>query len=424
MLRSILLALPAFEAEGHGHMTIPASTRMGGSLSRGGDCTNGACFWFTNNVEITVKPTLPKSARSVTNGGSPDVYAHSPWRAPGSAKVLGSGCGVAGGGPAAYANGGFAPSGFAQGSDGKDAPAMDPTTWQLGSTVEVAWAIAANHGGGYQYRLCKKSDGISEECFQRTPLRFASNTSFIIQPDGSTSPFPMMKVTEGTLPKGSEWARDPIPGCKMCEDARAKCGAPLPAVPMSQPGGGMNDPWNTQVDCYAACSGSTASKAHGACPEGTPFFPASSGHSGFGKNVPQWSIMDKVVVPAHLEEGDYLLSWRWDCEESTQVWQNCADIRLTKTAPPPTPAPSPTPPTPAPKPKPGYACKNFENPTCKGDFTTGKACWFGGCQKCHDDASFNCDVCCSGCDLTTKGANTTYCDLHKATAARRFEALV
>merc|ERR1719401_3332275 len=275
---------------------------------------------------------------------------------------------------------------------------MSPTMWKLGSAVQVAWAIAANHGGGYSYRLCKKTETVSEKCFQRTPLKFAGNTSFIIQPDGSTFEFPMTKVTIGTGPSASEWARDPVPGCKMCESALKTCGAPLKPVPENQPGGSWTDPWETQVNCYAACCGSSSSKAHGICPEGTEFFPATSGKSGFGKNVPQWSIMDRVLIPADLDEGDYLLSWRWDCEESTQVWQNCADIRLAKNSPPPTPAPAPTP-TP-PSPKPAAACK--ENPTCKGSFMAAKSCWYGGCQKCHDDTTFNCDVCCTGCDLTIK----------------------
>ena len=33
-----------------------------------------------------------------------------------------------------------------------------------------------------------------------------------------------------------------------------------------------------------------------------------------------------------MAPGSYLLSWRWDCEESTQVWQNCADVELVATA--------------------------------------------------------------------------------------------
>lgn len=226
----------------------------------------------------------------------------------------------------------------------------------------------------------------------------------------------MTKVTQGTFPAGSEWARDPVPGCKICDDSHAKCGAPLAPVPADQPGGGWTGPWNTQVDCYATCCGSSSSKAHGVCPGGTEFFPPVSGHSGFGKNVPEWSIMDKVVIPSELSEGEYLLSWRWDCEESTQVWQNCADIRLTKDPAPPAPPPASAPPAPAPRPRPsGKSCKAFENPTCKGAFTDRKSCWYSGCQKCHDDTSFSCDACCSGCDLTTKGSNTTYCDLHKFT---------
>jgi len=333
MFSKFLAAASLSSAAGHGHLTLPPSTRHGGSLSKGGDCTNGACMWFTNNMEITVNETLPIAARSVTNGGEPDVFGKSPWRAPGMATVHGSGCGVAGGGDKAYANGGSAPSGISQGFDGVNMPEMTATVWQLGSAVEVAWAIAANHGGGYSYRMCKKTDTISEECFQRTPLKFAGNTSFIIQPDGSTSEFPMTKVTTGTWPAGSEWARDPIPGCKMCESALESCGAPLDPVPMDQSGGGWTDPWETQVNCYGACCGSSSSKKHGVCPEGTEFYPAVSGHSGFGKNVPEWSIMDKVLIPADLEEGEYLLSWRWDCEESTQIWQNCADIRLTTNSP-------------------------------------------------------------------------------------------
>ena len=42
----------------------------------------------------------------------------------------------------------------------------------------------------------------------------------------------------------------------------------------------------------------------------------------------KWSVADKVAVPRDLKPGNYLLSWRWDSEESTQVWQNCADVTL------------------------------------------------------------------------------------------------
>ena len=42
----------------------------------------------------------------------------------------------------------------------------------------------------------------------------------------------------------------------------------------------------------------------------------------------EFNIVDRVVVPETLPAGDFLLSWRWDCEQSKQIWQNCADVRL------------------------------------------------------------------------------------------------
>ena len=152
MLRTLTFASALALASAHGHMTIPASTRNGGRLATGGDCTTGACFWFTNNMEITGPPTINASMQSlpsVTGGGVEDVYKTSPWRAPGSAKVYGSGCGVAGGGPVRYGNGGQPPPGIKQGMDGLNLPTHGaPTVWKRGSVQPVAWAISANHGGG------------------------------------------------------------------------------------------------------------------------------------------------------------------------------------------------------------------------------------------------------------------------------------
>lgn len=40
-------------------------------------------------------------------------------------------------------------------------------------------------------------------------------------------------------------------------------------------------------------------------------------------------ILDKVHIPAGTPPGDYVLGWRWDCEESTQVWTSCSDVTIT-----------------------------------------------------------------------------------------------
>ena len=82
------------------------------------------------------------------NVTSPDAFATSPWRAPGTAPVFGSGCGVAGGGDTMYINGGWPPKGIEQGRDGVTMPPVgEPAVWTKGEMVEVAFAISANHGG-------------------------------------------------------------------------------------------------------------------------------------------------------------------------------------------------------------------------------------------------------------------------------------
>ena len=52
----------------------------------------------------------------------------------------------------------------------------------------------------------------SEDCFQRTQLRFSGNSSHLqFGADTSTRiEIPRMTVTAGTTPAGSEWARNPV----------------------------------------------------------------------------------------------------------------------------------------------------------------------------------------------------------------------
>jgi hypothetical protein len=106
-------------------------------------------LWFSNNVEIPGNVSLPNDMRSVQLNvtGAKDVYATSPWRAPGSAPVFGSGCGVGGGSDDFYLNGGGITDPFTQGMDGLKLPKVgNPEVWKRGETAEIAWAISANHG--------------------------------------------------------------------------------------------------------------------------------------------------------------------------------------------------------------------------------------------------------------------------------------
>lgn len=354
---SVFLLLPQLPgSSSHGQITWPPSTRHGGNVHAAADCARGECFYFNNNVEIPGPGTLPQTARSMEPevvGGKYDVWRTHPWRAPGTAPVFGSGCGVAGGHPTlSFANGGVPPFGIPIGLDGAFLPQVGdvaPARWRKGQTAEVAWAMSANHAGGYAWRLCKVFDGtegetedaseVTESCFQAGHLRFAEDDSFALWPNGSRFVLPNKIVKNGTHPRGSEWKRVPVPTCRVCVSAYDQCGSPL----LPTPGLDYGSVWNRQVNCYAACAGSSVSKftEGGFCPDSTQFQnirddgddiangnTTATQYSGYGKSIWAWSVLDKVLVPATLATGTYKLSWRWDCEQSAQVWQNCADVEV------------------------------------------------------------------------------------------------
>eukprot|EP00937_MAST-01D_sp_MAST-1D-sp2_P006468 g6468.t1 len=126
------------------------------------------------------------------------------------------------------------------------------------------------------YRLCKHTEAQTEACFQETPMEFDGNTTWVQVADRENTRVAAtaVRVTKGTVPAGSTWARIPYP----------------------------NEPdW--------------------------PEWPPPGGYAWGHQNAP-FNIIDRVRVPAHLAEGTYTVSWRWDCEQTKQVWSNCADVEI------------------------------------------------------------------------------------------------
>mmetsp|Transcript_44385 Transcript_44385/g.100236 ORF Transcript_44385/g.100236 Transcript_44385/m.100236 type:complete len:435 (-) Transcript_44385:67-1371(-) len=265
----------------------------------------------------TMKPTicdprLRTMNTQATCGSLEDIYYWSPWRAPGSAPVMDA-CGSAGGRFPGQGIGGagaqFQNSSVAKEGDmGSKLPPMSPqATWKAGSHAEVGWTIMAHHGGGYAYRLAPADAPLTEETFRKMPLAFVGPS--ILRWDGDRSTqleFDSIErgwqTNEGTIPKGSTWRKTPIPTILWEKEG-----------PSFEP----------------VCQESEACKAAATNGGGPRGVCRCSGHSNGGPLLPNLEMVDNLKIPLDLEPGRYVLQWRWDCEETDQIWSSCSDIEVT-----------------------------------------------------------------------------------------------
>lgn len=352
MRGTIFFLLAGVEVEGHGSLLFPQPRNHNGTIEDGGICNQKGgtlsdnCVWFSNEPgPIPGPPTLTNPEyrtifQEIEVGSEADIFRTNPWRAPGTAPVFGSGCGMNGGGEGVYfslPNSGANPD-VEPSIDGAALPPKEGAVWARGSAQEVVHAITANHGGGYAYRLCSVDEegGVSESCFQRTTLQFASSESFVVYAKGGRRvAFQNTIVREGTYPAGSEWMKGPIPTCRVYDDPAAECGQPV------QLDESLDDQANSAWHNFTLCCAQATGSPDVGCGDSEPFFDEPvAGVSGWGfdpvavffppRGEPffDFSIADSVRVPEDLTPGRYLLSWRYDCEGSAQVWENCADISV------------------------------------------------------------------------------------------------
>ena len=90
-------------------------------------------------------------------------------------------------------------------------------------------------------------------------------------------------------------------------------------------GASFNPPCEETEACKAAHVRPKTPPGHDPS-EGT--FPCKCSGSGDG-DLYKVEIVDKLKLPSGLKAGDWVLGWRWDCEESTQVWNSCSDVTIT-----------------------------------------------------------------------------------------------
>jgi len=321
--------VPDFPGTGRWGLPNETCSTRPWSCNEGCSCSNGttncdsaqSCFWFASGCTIgcdkcdgngrrdgspcrcgqCANATLNDPQYRTTNrhakAGSPEDWTkYNPWRAPGMAPIFDP-CGMAGGGPVPGTESGeYNTTRFAKQGDlgSKMLPeAPSGTVWTAGELAETGWFIRANHGGGYIFWLCPKSEALTEECFRRHPLTF-EGPQRLRWNDGREEEINGTYVTAGTSPPGSMWAMNPLPESPTADfPAPCKAGSSKPVrAPMANGQYGSNP---------GPCAGN---------------WPTTV------------TIVDTLRVPAHLPAGDYVLGWRWDCEMTAQVWAACADITI------------------------------------------------------------------------------------------------
>jgi len=270
---------------GCGVLGLPEDTEFTEMRKKPADCLK---YWFSDHVNIPGHATIPddldqSEVTCVGQAGAHDDHKKFPWNAPGTAPVYGP-CGANGGKPLGCNDDGKGNFGdccshncdtFALGDNAENYHWHNPpvTEWKAGSFQEVAWYVGANHAGGYSYRLCKMPEGgikdLTEECFQKTPLDFVGDDQWVNylkdRKTGHRTHLKAQQTTEGTFPEGSMWRTNPL-------------------QPHMEPG--------------------------------------ASDDLGRGH------VIDNVIIPEDLEPGDYVLSFRWDCKCSPQVWGSCSNIKI------------------------------------------------------------------------------------------------
>jgi hypothetical protein len=144
-----------------------------------------------------------------------DIFKFNPWRAPGKAPVFDS-CGMAGGrwteafNAAAYNTTKFAK----MGDLGSVVLPKRPTgtVWTRGGEARTRWQMTANHGGGYIFRLCPADQPLTEECFMKTVLTWATPTHVLRFANASDDM--VINATDVTEGGGIGWRLNPFPNVR------------------------------------------------------------------------------------------------------------------------------------------------------------------------------------------------------------------
>merc|ERR1712203_375766 len=181
-----------------------------------------------------------------------------------------------------------------------------------------------------------KFQQLTEACFQKHHLSFVGDKQWVQWGDNKSTRIEVeaVRVTEGTYPVGSQWTRFPLPGCGGFLGGDAEGGSDVPGRVQAGP------------DCNTTQFKPPVPGLFGygltQClypNTDTPTGGVISGRRCTDKEVEEVkqlfnvNFIDLVKIPSDLPVGEYVLSWRHDAEQTSQVWSACADITVTSAVP-------------------------------------------------------------------------------------------
>jgi hypothetical protein len=149
-----------------------------------------------------------------------------------------------------------------------------------------------------------------------------------------------MRINKGTIPEGSSWTRNPIPPCKNGFGGAFNVGCHVSSIV-----GKYSPPDASQFQFPPA--GEDANRpglllggfGAGACfgcnqdvnpPDCDKFGKAWRNNCTVDETDAQvftWNIVDKVRVPK-VTPGKYVVSFRWESEQTPQIWSTCSDVTI------------------------------------------------------------------------------------------------
>jgi len=151
---------------------------------------------------------------------------------------------------------------------------------------------------------------------------------------------PASRVSSGTVPSKSTWTRDPIPACKAAAGGAFNMGCHVSTIPgkysapsatdymFPPPGQDAGRPGILLGGFgLGACLGCNQDVNPSMCDKYGKYGPNNYTVDETDAQLFGFNIVDKVRVP-RVPPGEYVVSFRWESEQTPQVWASCSDITI------------------------------------------------------------------------------------------------